>query len=381
MTRPHAAEASESARDAERMLCGVDVPALMQELRVPGCSVAVLDAGQIVERRSFGRQASANPSPVTPRTLFQACSISKLVSLFAVMRLIAESDLELDQDVTASLRRWHVPFDGRGSPHITLRQLASHTAGLTTSGFLGYSTGTVLPSLLQILEGAAPANSPTVRLEHPVGTEFRYSGGGTTVIQLLVEELTGMKAEEFLDEYVLSPLGMRDSTFSQPLIEEVTDRAAHGHRADGNEVEGAWHTYPEQFAAGLWSTPSDLLRVAASIQQALTGSETALLTREQATQLVRPVIALPPDAEFIGGLNAVGVGTFLRVSDTTATWFGHTGANEGYRCCLIASTHTSQGAVVTTNSDSGFELYGRLLPEIADWFEWDGLNFAPNKSR
>ncbi|XBB69339.1 serine hydrolase domain-containing protein [Nocardioides sp. WV_118_6] len=365
-----------SLRDAAGTLCGLDVPALMREAQVPGCSVAILDQGRIVERRAFGVRSSGEPSAVTAQTVFQACSISKLVSLVAVLRLVDRGDLALDEDVNGRLRQWHVPADGRGRPRVTLRQLATHTAGLSTSGFLGYAAGTPVPSLLQVLDGTAPANSPAVRREHPVGTEFLYSGGGTTVIQLLVEELTGLGAERLLDELVLSPLGMRDSTFAQPLPEAWSHRAAHGHRADGSEVDGAWHTYPEQLAAGLWSTPSDLLEVALSVQRSLSAAGEGLLTRERAAEMVRPEVALPAGAEVTGGLNAIGVGTFLRVQDESATWFGHTGVNEGYRCCLLASTATGQGAVVMTNSDAGFEVIEPLLGAIATSYGWDGLDLA-----
>lgn len=368
---------------------GLDVPALLAAYGVPGCSVAVLDGGEIVARYAFGlrraagQEASGGPGPVgggagavTPRTAFQACSLSKPVTVLGLLRLVERGELDLDADVNERLTGWRIPPNGDWQPRVTLRQLASHTAGLGTPGFSGYPAGTPLPSLVEVLAGTAPANSPGVRVEALPGLRFRYSGGGTTVAQLLLESVTGTPAAELLSELVLDPLGMTDSAFARTPAAPLAERAAHGHRGDGTTVPGGWHSYPEQCAAGLWTTPTDLLRYARAVQDAWAGAPGALLAAETARQMLRPHAALPPGAEGLGGMGHIGLGPYLRTVDGEPRWFGHAGSNAGYRCHLLASVGTGRGAAVMTNGDAGSAVIGRLLPAIAEAHGWEDLAFG-----
>lgn len=368
---------------ADEMLCGLDVQSVMREFDVPGCSVAVLDGGEIVEERAFGvRSHAADAAPgeaaaVTPRTLFQACSISKPVSVFAMLRLVEAGELDLDADVNDRLAiagaKWTVPANGDWQPRVTLRQLASHTAGLTTSGFPGYAAGAHLPSLEQVLSGSAPANSPGVRVDILPGLSFRYSGGGTTVMQLLLETVTGRKAPDLLSELVLSPLGMASSTFAQPLTQEYLEYAAHGHLIDGTPLPGAWHTYPEQCAAGLWTTPADLLRFARGVQVAGSAHAGALLSVDTAGQMLRPHASLGENADLF---DSIGLGLFLGTSAGTTTWFGHSGGNAGFKCLLLASLRTGQAAAVMTNGDAGIAVVERVMEAVATHYGWEDAGFT-----
>lgn len=370
---------------ADETLCGLDVHSVLHEFNVPGCSVAILDGGEIVEERAFGVRSFADPSAdsaaVTPRTLFQACSISKPVSVFGALRLVDAGELDLDADVNDRLTTWTVPADGSWQPRVTLRHLASHTAGTTTSGFQGYAAGSRLPSLEQVLSGIAPANSPGVRVDVLPGVGFRYSGGGTTVVQLLLETATGKKTSDLLGELVLSPLGMVSSTFAQPLPPEYHEHAAHGHRIDGTPVPGSWHTHPEQCAAGLWTTPADLLRFARGVQDAAAGEADALLSTATADQMLRPhaPIALGGNADQVrsrtGGFDSVGLGLFLGTSEGAAAWFGHSGGNVGFRCHLLASLRTGQGAAVMTNGDAGTAVIERAFKAIAATYAWSDIDY------
>ncbi|WP_235437698.1 serine hydrolase domain-containing protein [Kitasatospora griseola] len=341
-------------------------------------------AGSSGARSAFGGRADKGhpvvPGPaggpaeaVTPWTPFQACSLSKPVAVLGVLRLVERGVLDLDADVNGRLAGWRIPSNGDWQPRVTLRRLASHTAGLGTSGFSGYPSGVPVPSLVQVLAGTAPANSPGVRVEGLPGFRFSYSGGGTTVIQLLLESVTGTPVAELLSELVLNPLGMTDSTFARTPTAPFAERAAHGHRGDGTAVPGGWHSYPEQCAAGLWTTPTDLLRHARAVQDAWAGAPDALLKTETARQMLRPHAVLPSGAEGLGGLGHIGLGPYLHMADSDPRWFGHAGSNAGYRCHLLASVETGQGAAVMTNGDAGLAVIGRLLPAIAAAYGWEGL--------
>ena len=243
--------------------------------------------------------------------------------------------------------------------------LLSHSAGLTTSGFPGYSRDRPLPTLVEILTGTAPANTGAVRVDLVPGTQFRYSGGGTVVVQLLLEELTGTPFAELLEELVLGPLGMHDSTFAQPLPGSLQERAATAHRTDGMPVPGGWHVYPEQAAAGLWTTPADLCRYAIGVQEAVAGRD-AVLRPATAREMLTPQVQ---STERIGGLRSVGLGPFLG-GETETRWFGHSGGNEGFKCHVLGHVEAGCGAAVMTNGDEGHALVREVFAALGRELDW-----------
>ena len=332
---------------------------------VPGASLALIADGELAVERAYGVKEAGRPDPVTTTTLFQACSISKPVAVLGTLRLVDRGLLDLDTDVNALLRSWRVPPNASWQPRVTLRQIASHTAGLTVGGFPGYRRGAPLPTLTQILTGAFPANTAGIRVDTPPGVEFRYAGGGTTVLQQVLEDVTGRPFADLLRELVLEPLGMSSSGYTQPLPDELHDEAAVAHRSDEAPVEGGWHVYPELAAAGLWTTPGDLARYAIAVQRAATGEPGAVLGPELAMSMLTPHVRASPR---LGGLDSLGLGLFLGGRDTA--WFGHSGGNEGFRCHLLAHREAGCGLAVMTNGDRGHSLVAEILDAIARTMEW-----------
>ena len=203
----------------------------MRELNVPGVSAALVEHGDVVAQAAYGTKTAGDDAPVEETTRFQACSISKPVTSLGMLRLVEQGRLDLDADVNDTLRAWRIPSNGAWAPRVTLRHLASHSAGLTAHGFPGYRRGATLPTLPQVLSGVSPANTEGVRVDIVPGVQFRYSGGGTTVMQLLLEEVTGQPIADLLRELVLEPLGMTHSSYEQPLPESLHDQAATAHDA------------------------------------------------------------------------------------------------------------------------------------------------------
>ena len=324
---------------------------------VPGVSIAVLRNGEIAWAAGFGVRIAGGAEPVTERTLFQAASITKPVTALAVLRLAQEGRLDLDADVNGFLTSWQVPPNDGWQPRVTIRQLLSHTAGTTVEGFAGYLPDRPRPTLRQVLDGEPPANSPPVLVTALPGTVFRYSGGGVLIVQQVLEDVTGQPFADLMRDLVLDPLGMEDSTFAQPLPEQLHDRAASGHRAGEAVVSGNWHVYPEQAAAGLWSTPRDLLRVAMEIQRARDG-QGVILTRKSAEAMLAHSPAGP-----------VGIGVFSGGEGKTRR-FGHGGDNEGFKVQLDAYAEHGQGLVVMVNSDSGPALIEEIIGTVAREERW-----------
>jgi CubicO group peptidase (beta-lactamase class C family) len=332
----------------------------MAELHVPGVSVAVIHEGKIEWARGFGVTKVGGP-PVTPDTLFQAASISKPVAALAVLHLVQTGKLDLDTDVNRYLKSWKVPQNEFTTQRpVTLRQLLSHTGGMTVHGFPGYVSGAPLPSVLQILDGAPPANTAAIRVDTLPASEWRYSGGGYVLSQLLLEDVTGKSFQELMRDSVLKPLGMTASTFEQPLPAARLSNVALPYKGDGTAVPGGPHVYPEQAPAGLWTTPSDLARYAIGIQQALMGKSNRVLTASTAREMLKP------------GLKNFGIGPRIGGS-APKLYFEHDGGNEGYRCLLVAY-NSGDGAVIMTNSDNGSNLIPEILRTIAFHYSWPDFN-------
>ena len=331
----------------------------MAHHNVPGVSVAVINNYRIEWARAYGVRDVETSEPVTAKTLFQAGSISKPVTALAVLRLVEEGTLSLDEDVNRYLKKWKVPPNGSWQPRVTLRQLLSHSAGTTVHGFPGYSRDETIPTLLQVLNGEPPSNTPPVYVDSIPGTHFRYSGGGTCIVQQLLEDVYGKPFPQLMRDLVLDPLDMQRSTFEQPLPENLWDRAATGHFWVRNRpVHGKWHVYPEMAAAGLWTTASDLARFVLLVQQAKAGKPGRLISKEMAEQMLTPQVA-----------DNMGLGLFLRGKDGSRQ-FGHGGEDHGFIASLDAYRDHGLGAVIMTNSYGGERLIQELRRAIAREYAW-----------
>lgn len=340
----------------------MDIAERMAYYGVPGVSIAVINDDRIEWARGYGtRKVSGGPAPVDSGTLFQAASISKPVSAMAALRLVEQGTLALDEDVNAKLVSWKVPENAfTRYAKVTLRGLLTHSAGLTVHGFAGYAYGDPVPTLPQVLDGAPPANSAPIRVDVAPGTLRRYSGGGFTVLQQLMIDVTGKPFPTLMREMVLGPIGMAQSTFENTLPPSRAIVAAMGHRADGVLVPGRWHAYPEMAAAGLWTTPSDLARFALELLRSARGASNRVLSQAMTEQMLT--------RQKLGWGLGLGVG-----GENEPARFTHGGANEGYRCLLVAFTVSGKGAVVMTNSDNGGPLADEIIRSIAREYGWPDL--------
>ena len=226
-------------------------------------------------------------------------------------------------------------------------------------GFPGYKRGERLPTLADILDGRSPANTDPIRCAGVPGLTAAYSGGGYTVLQQLIEDLTDKPFEDLAAERVFEPLHMDSATFEQPIPAELEPRVAPAF-SEGRQIDGGWHVYPELAAAGLWCTPTDLVHFAGGIQAAVHGESGALIPQSLAAEMVTPQIP------------GWGLGVILHGTEDDR-YFGHTGGNAGYRCELIASASRVRAAAVMTNSDEGGALVAPLLNQLARGLGWSAL--------
>lgn len=337
--------------------------------KVPGVSVAVIEDFKIAWTKGYGVADLETKAPVTEKTLFQAASISKTLNATAVMRKVQEGKLSLDEDVNAYLRASKLPdSEFTAAKKVTIANLLSHTGGTTVSGFPGYEMGAPLPTVAQILSGEPPANTAPIVVDTRPGVAFRYSGGGTTILQQMLTELENRPYPEIMREMILGPLGMTASDFSQPPAPRVQALAATGYLRSGEPVAGKYKVHPELAAAGLWTNPADLARFAIEHQLSLAGRSNKILSREMEEKMITPYIA-----------DAYGLGFGVQ-EHRGEIYFAHGGGNFGFRCMLVAHARKGYGAVVMTNGSSD-AILGEILRSIAAEYSWDGYLNEPYELR
>src|SRR5687767_15221798 len=330
----------------------------MKHWKVPGLSVAVIKDFKVEWARAYGVKDIDTKEPVTTETLFQAGSISKPVAAMVALKRVQDGKIALDENINNKLVTWKLPdneFTAKNK--VTLANLLSHTAGLTVHGFPGYAVGKEIPTLAQVLDGTEPANTAAVRVNMEPGTKFRYSGGGTTIAQLAIMDIEKKPYPQIAKETVLGPLNMSNSTYSQPLSDAWRKKAASGHRSDGSPVAGKIHVYPEMAAAGLWTTPTDLAKFGVEVQLSYAGRSNKVLPKELIDKMVTPF------------MENVGLGFFIDKRGNSV-YFGHDGADEGFRAMLLMHREKGYGAVVMVNSDNG-QIMPEVLRGIAREYNWD----------
>lgn len=335
------------------------IEARMAHYRTPGLGIVVIRDGRIDWVGSYGLIDANESRRVEDDTPFQAASISKLVTANGALRMVDQKRLTLDGDVNAVLEDWSLPTSP-GVP-VTLRRLLSHTAGVNVAGFKGYAIDAPIPNLLQVLKGEPPANSAPVRAEDQTRA-VRYSGGGYEVIELLMQQAADRPFPDLMKDLVLTPAGMTRSHFGPRRGR--TDRApAVGHGYDGGPVAGGGRIYPELAAAGLWSTPTDLARLAIAMIRDWRGGDVLLHETTLRTMLT------PTDADMGLGAGVHGSGGEIH--------FDHAGWNSGFRAYLLAFPERGDGIVVMANADGADLLIDEIVRGAANVYGWPG--FEPRR--
>jgi CubicO group peptidase (beta-lactamase class C family) len=331
----------------------------------PSVSVAVIENGEIAWAHAFGLQEKGDARPADADTLYSGASISKPIAAALALQLVDQGKLDLDAPVNSYLKAWQIPESEftQGSP-VTLRHLLSHTAGTTGHGFGGIPPGQPLPTVIDVLEGRPPVKTPPVKVDKRPGGTARYSGAGTLIAQLMIEQAAGMPFAKLAESALFAPLGMTRSTFANPLPESWRDNAAVGHAA-GVIIPGKWICCPQLAAGGVWTTPTDYARFMIACRDAWLGKPGAFLSQD----LARQMLAFQYGGEF-------GLGWEL-IEKSGDILFGHGGSNDGYQCESKLFLEGGNGAVVMTNADSGLIFYWEVFAGVARAHGWEGFMPSP----
>ncbi|CZR69844.1 uncharacterized protein PAC_19744 [Phialocephala subalpina] len=355
---------------------------ILVDFGTPFLSLAVLDEGKITAKVIGCPDAHEMTDSVATNvldndTIFQAASISKPITAMAVMKLCQEGALDLDTPISKYISQEQLawisnPITLPLVSQITLRHLFSHTSGLSCHGFTGYAT-VPIPTIEQILRGELPANNEKITMSVLPGQKFCYSGGGITVIQLILETHIKKPFPEIMDEMVLKPLQMTRSTFKFLPATEKNYAPAH---LNGRQVATPDHySLPESAAAGLWTTPTDLLKAIRAMQRSLESDD--FLERRWAQEMLTEV-----------GDFGFGIGWRVKKEDIQ---FGHAGDNDPGYACFVAgyaelptgkdevpreSSHLvpkNCGICVMTSSRLGAVVYQKIVAAIAYLKHWPAI--------
>jgi CubicO group peptidase (beta-lactamase class C family) len=334
----------------------------MKDNHVYGVSIAVIHNYKIEWAKGYGYADDSLKIPVTVQTLFQAASLSKSLNAVGVLKLVQDKKLDLYADINNYLTSWKFPYDTLSNgKKISTANLLSHTAGLNVHGFEGYSSTLPVPTLVEVLNGTKPANSPAIKSMYAPGLKSEYSGGGVTISQMIVMDITHEPYDKYMYDNVLKPMGMTSSTYTQPPVNKKAELLAAGYRPNGMQIPGKFNTYPEQAAAGLWTNPTDLAKYIIETQLAYEGKSSKVLNQQMTKLRLTPYID-----------NQAALGTFIITMDSTK-YFSHSGANEGFRCVYYGSLEGGNGVIVMVNSDNG-NINNDIVNSVANVYGFKGLN-------
>lgn len=339
----------------------------MKYYHVPGVSIAVIKNSKVIWSKTYGWADVEAKVPVTSRTLFQAASMSKPVSAYAALKEVEMGKLDPNADVNSYLTSWKIPENKfTQDKKVSLKNILSHTAGITGHGFAGYEAGQPIPTLIQVLNGQSPANSQAVAVDKVPGTSYRYSGGGYCIMQQMLMDMEGKDFATLMKESVLVPLDMKNSSYVQPLPDGQSQWAATAYAANGEKVPGKYHIYPEIAPAGLWTTAEDFAKFVIDIQNTLSNKSTKVISQKTAEEFITPF--LDP---------FMGLGIFLE-NKNGQMYFSHGGDNEGFSGKFVGNKTNGDGMVILTNTNKPMFIE-EIIRSVATVYQWPGYNAPVDK--
>ncbi|MFN7253496.1 MAG: serine hydrolase domain-containing protein [Anaerobacillus sp.] len=334
---------------------------MLSKYKIPGAAISVLEDGQVTWIGTFGYADLDDNRKVDQNTVFQVASISKSVTALAVMKLVEDGLINLDDPIENYITSWQLPESEYDQKAITVRGLLSHTSGLSVGGgYPGYEPNTQLPTLEQSLSGIGGGSKP-VELEYEPGARYSYSGGGYNLLQLMIEEVTGEDFHLYLNEVVLAPLGMENSSFQWD--DHLQDKTAKAYDVKLKLLPN--YLFIEKAAAGLYTTIEDMNKFVIAEINSFHGSE--ILEANTAQEMFTPILEVRGLQSFINDETALG--HFINHVNNSII-VTHDGGNNGWRAHFSMEPQSGNGIIVLTNGNNGNYLLNELISA------WHYTNFG-----
>ncbi len=349
---------------------------VMKKNNVSVISYAIIENNTIRTVNNISLDPAMN---VSSHSLYQACSFSKSLTAYAILKLIADNRILLDAPLNDQLHSWKIP-ECKYANKVTIRQCLNMTSGFCYSElnttFPGYQQNEIIPSLDDILQGNKPAHNPPIKLSFEPGSQYYYSGAGFMVLQKLIEDVTQQSFTEYMRNEILIPLKMLNSTFQCPLPDILKDDAITGSNANGEIYKNGWENIVTSASGGLWSTSTDIANFILAITNAYLGIDNTNIHYT----LVQEMLSHQSNSSFGLGVSIDGLGNNLN--------FRKNGHNNAYHNEFIMFPHTGQGMVIMTNSPNGITVINELMTFFSNKYQWPAysknfneLTIATNTNR
>lgn len=329
-------------------LLDVHTPEALKENHVPGLALAIIEDGEVIFKKGYGFADVTKKEEVNAKTGFNIGSISKMFTAWGIMKLAEEGKLDLEEPASNYISSWKLPLSEFDESKVTIRNLLQHTAGLSVHGYNGYEKKEALTSTKESLLGST-REEEQVQLTMQPETKWQYSGGGYTLLQLIIEELTGKSFAVYMDEAVFKPLKMKHTSFD--IDKSIVKKSAKAYDEQGKEIP--LRLFNAQAAAGLHTTLDDLIIFAMA-----SFTDNPVLSKKSIDELIRPT-------DLSKGNYGMGYMVMNRFGNFTLS--GHGGSNEGWQSGFMLDFYSRSGIIVLTNGSSGRNV---LFGSMKDWAQW-----------
>lgn len=349
----------------------------MKHYGIPGVSIAVIHNGEIAWTKGYGVVDKESKVLVSEQTLFQASLLSMPVTAYGTLRMVEQHTVSLDENINSYLKSWKLPDNEfTKEKKATIKNILNHSAGINVHAIPGYSIDESVPTLIEILNGTPPVKNEPILVNRVPDESINISDAGYAIIQQMMIDIDGKEFSEIMDELVLQPLEMNNSTFNQSLSSEQITMAATGYLTDGSMVKGKRHTYPHMASKGLWTTAEDYAKFVINIQQTLKDNSNKGLSKDMTKLMLTPsgvkglIRYYRPDFKYGLGFN------ISHLKDEA--YFRHWGWNRGFFGLMEAHRDKGYGVVVLTNSTYP-AFNSEVIRSVALAYEWD--NYLPVHKR
>ncbi|MWB93694.1 serine hydrolase [Flavobacterium sp. GA093] len=339
----------------------------LEKFKLPGFSLVVFENYKIVYSKQFGVKSANSKEKINENTAFSTASISKPITALLCFMLEEKGLINLDEPIDKYLKRWHLPksrFTEHNSP--TWKQFLNHTAGTTQDGFADHYEGEAIPTLQQSLLGQIPRYDKEIEFLFTPGTDWRYSGGGYTIVQMALEDTFNTSIAALAAEYIFVPLGLKNTTMIQPNEKGFLTNVALVHDEEGKVIKTGLPITPQVAPSGMWSTPTDLAKIALEMQNALRNKNNKVISHNVAKKVTEVSVLK----------NAVGgwsYGWQKSFGYNNYDWFACNGSNTGVGGNILATMTDGNGMVYLANGEkpNRFPVMNTTRNTILKVMNWD----------
>ena len=339
----------------------------LEKYKLAGFSVVVFENYEIVYSNQFGVKSINSKEKINENTAFSTASISKPITALLCFMLEEKGLIDLDRPIDLYLKRWHLPkskFTENNSP--TWKQFLNHTAGTNQHGFSDYYEGDTIPTLKQSLLGQIPRYDKEIEFLFTPGTNWQYSGGGYTLVQMALEDTLKKSIAELAQEYIFSPLGLENTTMKQPNENGFLTNVALVHDENKKVIKTGLPITPQVAPSGLWSTPTDLAKLFIEIQNALRNKNNKVISRSVAKK-VTEVTALK---NAVGGWSYLGQRSFAY---NNYDWVRCGGSNTGVGGDIFTTVTDGNGFIYFANGEkpNRFPVFINTNKKLLTLMDWE----------